>query len=872
VTFIDPVCGMDVDPETAEYKTTYKGKNYYFCAECCLKSFNEGPEKYLNSKIDPDASVQESKATKKENYVKFIIPISPRLKPETVNLAKMKLKQQDGIADFTIGPDSDQVSIKYDPNKISTAQLVGALSSNGINVPLTKTEIAISGMHCASCVLNVENGLKNSDGVIDATVNLGSERAYVTHLSNIGFNDLKSAVENAGYGVLDLSSKNAVDVERKFREKELRNLSNKFIISAALSVIIMVLMFSMAFHRINHLLQFLLTLPVIFWAGSQFYRGFWGALKHKTADMNTLIAVGTGAAFIYSTLATFYPSLFIAAGREADVYFDTSAVIIALILLGRLLEAGAKGRTSEAIRKLASLQAKTARVIRNGKELDIEIAAVAVGDTIIVRPGEKIPVDGALIDGYSSVDESMLTGESIPIEKKIGDRVIGATINKTGSFKFQATKIGKDTVLSQIIKMVQEAQGSKAPIQRLADKIAAIFVPIVIGIALLTFVAWFFFGPEPALAFALLNFVAVLIIACPCALGLATPTAIMVGTGLGAENGILIKGGESLEGIQRITTIVFDKTGTLTKGKPEVNDIISLGGFSDSELLRIAASIEKSSEHPLGEAIVNRALEQKITLIQPKNFSAFPGLGIKGIVDNKVVLLGNSKFIELNGLELSPIAKSIENLASQGKTPSILAVDSKLSGIIAVSDTLKPEASEVIKKLRNMNIDIAMITGDNQNTAQAIASQAGITTVLSEVLPEDKANEIKKLQNAGKIVAMVGDGINDAIALAQADVGIAIGSGTDIAIEASDITLLRNDLNGVTKAIRLSHNTLKTIKWNFFWAFIYNILGIPVAAGILYPILGTRGLLNPIIASGAMAFSSIFVVTNSLRLKRAKLF
>ncbi|MBN2199472.1 MAG: copper-translocating P-type ATPase, partial [Candidatus Aminicenantes bacterium] len=589
----------------------------------------------------------------------------------------------------------------------------------------------------------------------------------------------------------------------------------------------------------------------------------------RTADMNTLVTVGTLSAYFYSAAATLFPALFRRAGIAPAVYFDTSAFIIALILFGRLLEAGAKGRTSEAIRRLAGLQPRTAFVIRDGAEIEIPIADVQVGDLVLVRPGERIPVDGTVEEGRSSVDESMITGESMPVVKGPGNLVVGATLNKTGSFRFRATKVGRDTALAQIIRLVREAQGSKAPIQRLADVIAGYFVPVVISIAILTFVVWFVFGPEPPLTLALLNFVAVLIIACPCALGLATPTAVMAGTGKGAENGILIKGGESLETVHRVDTILFDKTGTLTKGEPEVTDIVPAPPFDEESLLWLAAAVEKPSEHPLGEAVLRKAREKGLEVDEARDFQAVEGQGVEAVVDGKRVMLGNSRLMADRGADVGALAGRAESFAAEGKTAVFAAVDGRPAGLLAVADTLKDHSAEAVAGLQKLGLEVIMLTGDHRKTAEAIAALAGIRRVIPEVLPGDKVSEIKKLQEAGRRVAMVGDGINDAPALAQADVGIAIGTGTDIAMEASDITLIRDDLRAVASAIALSKQTLRVIKQNLFWAFFYNVAGIPIAAGVLYPFFGL--LLNPIIASAAMAFSSVSVVSNSLRLRRFKL-
>jgi Cu+-exporting ATPase len=602
--------------------------------------------------------------------------------------------------------------------------------------------------------------------------------------------------------------------------------------------------------------------------GWQFYTGAIAAARHRTTNMNTLIAVGTSAAYIYSVIATFFPSVFEIKGYSAHVYFDTAATIIVLILLGRLFEARAKGRTSEAIKKLIGLQPKTARIVRDGGEQDVPIEEVEPGDIILVRPGERIPVDGTVKEGYSSIDESMISGESIPVEKKEGDEVVGATINKTGSFKFEATKIGRDTMLSQIINMVQEAQGSKPPIARLADKIASVFVPAVIGIASITFIVWLLLGPEPALTYALLNFVAVMIIACPCALGLATPTSIMVGTGKGAENGILIRGAEALEIAHKINAIVFDKTGTLTKGEPIVTDIVKNEKLKveSEEILQLAASAEKGSEHPLGEAIIKKAREKGLELKGPTDFQAVPGHGIKVKIDDKIILLGNGKFMKDEDIDTGDLSQKAEQLSEEGKTPMFVAADGAALGIVAVADTLKDNSAAAIIALSRGGVETVMITGDNKRTAGAIAKQAGIDRVFAEVLPQEKAEEVRKIQSENKIVAMVGDGINDAPALAQADVGIAIGTGTDVAMEASDITLIGGDLKGVAASIALSKATIRNIKQNLFWAFAYNTILIPVAAGVLFPFFGI--LLNPMFAAAAMGMSSVTVVTNALRLRK----
>lgn len=787
------------------------------------------------------------------------------------------LAGQSGVESALVNFAAETATVVYDPSKVKLTDLTKTVIDQGYGISVSRITLPVRGMTCSACVSAVENVLSELDGVMSASVNFATEKASIEYIpSLVGIRDFKKVITEAGYEVVEAEQgEDIVEKEQKEREKAYKELKMKVIIGAVLAIPLMLLMqwnhiFGHSLHmpmQVNHLIQLLLATPVQFWIGRQFYAGAIAAARHRTTNMNTLIAIGTSSAYLYSIVATFFPAVFAIKGYTADVYFDTSATIIVLILLGRLFEARAKGQTSEAIKKLVGLQAKTARIIKDGREMDVPIEDVEIGDIIIARPGEKIPVDGVIREGYSSVDESMVTGESIPVGKSFGDSVIGGTINKTGSFRFEAEKVGKETMLSHIIEMVQSAQGSKPPIARLADVIASYFVPAVIGIAALTFVVWYFFGPTPAFTYAILNFIAVLIIACPCSLGLATPTSIMVGTGKGAENGILIRSGEALEKAHKITAIVFDKTGTLTKGRPEVTDMIAKG-MEEKELLFYAASAEKGSEHPLGESIIKKAQETGLTIADPERFQAIPGHGIKAVIQGKVVLLGNQKFMQDEGVDLASLIAESDTLSIQGKTPMFISVDSIAAGIIAVADTLKAESVAAVKQLHALGIEVVMITGDNKRTGEAIARQAGIERVLAEVLPQDKAAEVKKLQAEGKVVAMVGDGINDAPALAQADVGIAIGTGTDVAMEASDITLIAGNIKGVVTAIALSKATMRNIKQNLFWAFAYNVILIPVAAGVLFPFFGI--LLNPMLAAGAMGFSSVTVVTNALRLRRFK--
>jgi len=739
----------------------------------------------------------------------------------------------------------------------------------------TKKTFPIKGMHCASCVTLLEDSLGNIDGVVKATVNLATEKATVTYdPTKVTDRVLQGAVSNVGYeALIGGKEKHEID-EREEKQKELHDLKIKVVISLFLGGLILWGSFPGLMNTSpkilqNFFVQLLLSTPVQFWAGWGFYRATLLALKHRTANMDTLVAIGTTVAYGYSAFVALLPGAIESIGIEAAPYFDVAAIIIGLILLGRYFEAKAKAGTSEAIKKLIGLQAKTARVIKGGKEIDIPITEVIIGDIIRVRPGEKIPVDGIIVEGESSIDESMVTGESIPVDKAKGAAVIGATINKTGAFLFEAAKVGQETMLAQIIKLVEEAQGSKAPIQRLADLVSSYFVPAVVMLAIATFVAWYVFGPPPAVTFALLNMIAVLIIACPCAMGLATPTAIMVGTGKGAQRGILIKDAKSLETAHKINTIIFDKTGTLTRGQPEVTDIVPVSSIGGDELLILAASIEKGSEHSLAEAIVKAAKTKNLTLSKSEKFQAIPGHGVQGIINGKKIMFGNRRLMDKENISIGSASNEMSAMESEGKTVMMLAVEGKLSGLVAVADVIKESAREGLLALQRMGIKVVMITGDNQKTATAIGNKLGIKRILAEVLPDQKEAEVRKIQAEGNIVAMVGDGINDAPALAAADVALAMGSGTDVAIEAADITLINKDLTSVASAIMLSKETMRTIKQNLFWAFGYNIILIPVAMGVLYPFFGI--LLNPIFASAAMATSSISVVLNSLLLKRKKM-
>jgi P-type Cu+ transporter len=791
---------------------------------------------------------------------------------------KKGLSELPGVKEASINFAAEKAAVVYDPARVDLGKIKKAVAELGYGVALQKSIFPVGGMTCASCVARVEDALASVPGVVSVAVNLASEKVTVEYAEGTDVAAMYRAVDDAGYK-LGAEAQNLEDVSTAAR-REITAIRDRFLMSAVLAGSIMLLMWLTPNFTLKPYLLWALATPVQFWAGWRFYRGAWGALKHRTADMNTLIATGTSAAYFYSALAVVRPQLFSGAEVDLGLYFDTSAMIIALILLGRFLEARARGRTSDAIKKLIGLRPKTAMVMREGREQEVQVEDVRAGDLILVRPGERVPVDGIVRQGYSSLDESMITGESLPVEKQAGSEVIGGTINQTGSFRFEATRVGKDTTLARIVQMVEEAQGSKAPIQRLADVIASYFVPIVIGIAILTFIIWYLFGPSPSLTYGLLNFIAVLIIACPCAMGLATPTAIMVGTGKGAENGVLIRSAGVLEMAHRLNTVLLDKTGTLTLGQSNVTDITVVAPWSEAEVLQLAAAGEHGSEHPLGAAITRAALEKHLVVPDALDFSALPGLGVEARVDGRKLLLGNLRLMAARSISLEGAAGAPERLLQEGKTVMFLGVDGKLAGVIALADTVKPGAREAVAALRRMGIEVAMITGDNRRTAETIAREVGIDRVLAEVLPENKAEEVKKLRAAGKVVAMVGDGINDAPALAQADVGIALGTGTDVAMETGDITLISGDLNGIVTAISLSKRTISTIRQNLFWAFAYNVALIPVAAGVLYLafsrsgvpsglnfVLGEYGFLNPILAAAAMAASSVTVVSNSLRLR-----
>ncbi|HEX6384888.1 MAG TPA: heavy metal translocating P-type ATPase [Anaerolineae bacterium] len=839
----DPVCGMEIDRQSAAATREHMGQTFYFCSTQCAATFDADPHKYVHQEMS-----------------------SNRAKPL-----------------------ADSGNTGFNPD------LPGPL----------EVELPIVGLTCNTCVTTVERGLQAVPGVAEAHVNFAQSKARVTyHPQQTDVSDLVSAVKKTGYDVdAPVEQEESVDEETAAHQREYKSLMRKFWFAAIVSVPVMLVAYpelpwlylpdlfvteaSETLIQWLFILSAVVTLPVMAYSGRQFFTGAWAAFKHHSADMNTLIALGTSAAWIYSTVALIIPSIF--PEGTATPFYDVTAVVTALVVLGQALEVRAKGQTSQAIRKLLDLQAKTARVLRDGREMEIPVEEVLVGDVVVVRPGDKIPVDGEIIDGRSAIDESMVTGESLPVDKQVGDEVIGATVNTTGSFKFRATRVGKDTALAQIVKMVQDAMGSKAPIARLVDVVSSYFVPAVMIIAILTFLVWFNFGPSPALAFAIVTAVTVLIIACPCAVGMAVPMSLVAGVGKGAEHGVLIRNGEALQTASQLNLLVLDKTGTITKGKPELTDVVLsnqwsvdskqltvssdqsardrvIAEYSTTEyLLWLAASADQFSEHPLAQAIVEGARKQGAVLVEPTEFDAVPGHGVETVVEGQPVLVGNIKLMRRHNIDTSGVEADVQRLQGEGKTAMYVAVDGRAAGVVAVADTIKEDSIQAIRVMREMGLEVIMLTGDNKRTAQAIARQVGITRVLAEVLPEDKAQEVHMLKKGGHKVGMVGDGINDAPTLVEADVGFAIGTGTDVAIEAADITLMSGSLKGVAYAIEISKATMRNAKQSLFGAFAYNSLGIPVAAGVLYPFFGL--LLSPIIAGAAMAASSVTVVSNANRLR-----
>ena len=876
----DPVCGMTFPASQAHTTRTVQGTTHFFCSDRCVEQFDQQQARSATTGVMPSVPPAET--------LQWIeLPLTPASGTTGIDSLQAHIVAVDGVRHATVNPNGTLLHVLYDPASASPATIIEASQDAGYSIGASSIVLPIQGMHCASCVVTIEQALRHTAGVLDATVNPATEQVHIQYQPGlVDLAGLTEAIEDAGYQVrtptpassaVAAQEESPLDQEELDRAYEYRTLLRKFWFAIAISIPVLLfsypqfvpglrdwLMPGSIQLRIIWGLLGLITLPVLAWSGSQFYTGMWGALKHRQANMHTLIAIGISAAWLYSAVAVLFPQVF-PRGTSVEVFYDVTSVVTALIVLGLLLELKAKGRTSEAIKKLIGLQAKTARVLRNGAEADIPVEEVLVGDTVIVRPGEKIPVDGMVSEGASAVDESMITGESIPVEKQSGDEVIGATMNQTGTFRFQATRVGKDTALAQIVRLVQDAQGSKAPVQRVVDLVSHYFVPSVLILAIAAAMVWFIFGPAPAAVYALIVFVTTLIIACPCALGLATPTSLTVGIGKAAEHGILIRSGDALQTTQRLQTIVLDKTGTITKGKPELTNVVALNGFDEDELVELVASVERDSEHPLAAAIVAGARERGLVLATATNFAAIPGHGVEADALGQHVLLGNARLMTERKVALGQLSAEATRLADDGKTPMYVGINGRAAGIVAVADTVKEESATAIAALQRMGIEVVMLTGDNRRTAAAIASQVGVDRVLAEVLPQDKAHEVQKLQLEGKKVGMVGDGINDAPALTQADVGFAIGTGTDIAIEAADVTLISGSLQGVVTAFAVSRATMRNVYQNLVGAFLYNTLGIPIAMGLLYPFLGI--LLSPILAAAAMAASSVTVVTNANRLR-----
>jgi len=874
----DPICGMTLQTDQAVATRTQGRDTNYFCSDRCVAQFDRDHAQSATTGVSPSTSPAET--------LRWIeLPLTPATGTTGIDSVRAQIGAVAGVRDVTVNPNGTLLRVFYDPGVASLAALVERIQAAGYTPGVATTTLGVVGMYCASCVTTIEQALRKTPGVIEASVNLATEQAQVRYQpASVDLAGLTRAITDAGYRVRQTdmaqapeATETTLDREDLDRAHEYQTLLRKFWFAVAISAPVLLFSYPQfvpglrdwltpgsAQLRVVWGLLGLLTIPVLAWSGSQFYTGMWAALKHRQANMHTLISIGISAAWLYSTVAVLFPAIF-PHGTSAETFYDVTSVVTALIVLGLLLELKAKGRTSEAIKKLIGLQAKTARVVRDGVELDIPVEEVLVGDTVVMRPGEKIPVDGVVLEGRSSVDESMLTGESLPVEKAQGDEVIGATLNQTGSFRFRATKVGKDTALAQIVRLVQDAQGSKAPVQRVVDQVSHYFVPSVVILAIAAAVVWFIFGPTPAAVYALIVFVTTLIIACPCALGLATPTSLTVGIGKAAEQGVLIRSGDALQTTQNLNTIVLDKTGTITKGKPELTNVVAVNGFDEDEVLRLAAAAERDSEHPLATAIVAAASMKGLTIPTAERFEALPGFGIAAQVDHQPVLLGNAKLFADRAVALGRLEGEATRLADDGKTPMYVAIAGRAAGIVAVADTVKEESASAIAALRRLGLEVVMLTGDNRRTALAIGRQVGVDRVLAEVLPQDKAREVQKLQLEGKQVGMVGDGINDAPALTQADVGFAIGTGTDIAIEAADVTLISGSLRGVVTAFAVSRATMRNVRQNLVGAFVYNGLGIPIAMGLLYPFFGI--LLSPIIAAAAMAASSVTVVTNANRLR-----
>lgn len=886
----DPVCGMLIKTETAHASRLYEERDLYFCSEGCVRRFDADPERYVRTRymreymekedagrgVAPSATTGVAATVDGPVSIELPLTSSKRVRSGGTNLTRA-FETVPGVLKAHVNVRGERARFEYDPKEVGVERLVRAVRDAGFDTGGASLRLKVTGLYCSACIDQIEKALKAAPGVLDATMNAATEEVKVDYMPGaVDLKGLERAVESAGpYTAREAREPGERAEEISEQEQEYRRLMRKWWFGAAVGGPTMILSYPWIIPIVRDILprgsaelrvvwglMGIASLAVLVYSGSQFFVGMWQGLKRRQANMHTLIATGTSVAWLYSTIALLFPQIFPDAAMT-DVYYDVTVVVTALVVLGLALEVKARGRTSEAIKKLIGLQAKTARVVRDGREMDIPVEEVIVGDAVVVRPGEKVPVDGAVLEGASSVDESMITGESMPVEKHEGDEVIGATINATGSFRFTATKVGKDTALSNIIRMVQDAQGSKVPIQRVVDTISSYFTPAVMILSIAGFVVWFVFGPAPALAYALIVAVTTLIIACPCALGMATPVSLTTGVGLGAQNGILIRSGDALQTASKLQTVVLDKTGTITKGKPELTNVVTENGFDEDEVLRLAAAIERNSEHPLAGAIVEGAGE--LGLPQVAGFSAIPGHGVEAGVEGRGVMLGNAKLMDDRGIALGRLEAEARRLADDGKTPMYVAIDGAAAGVIAVADTIKEDSVSAVAAFKRLGLEVAMITGDNQRTAEAIGRQVGIDRVLAEVLPQDKAHNVQKLQLEGKKVGMVGDGINDAPALAQADVGFAIGTGTDVAIEAADVTLISGSLRGVVTAVEISKSTMRNVRQNLFGAFVYNGLGIPVALGLLYPFAGI--LLSPLLAALAMSLSSITVITNANRLK-----